>query len=224
MKKMISLLVVSCFCLSIIVFGADDLSNAGKKLKSLTTESQQRAAGLTEEELCALVDEIIEITIEECRQTPDCEEPSKEDVAAGKKEVSELILNNPQALEETTDSSGKIDIEKLIVILKKQSGAETDTLIAETNIIILKTAISLYELDNGFYPSTSQGLSALIERPNSNPKPTGWNGPYIKEIPEDPWENPYHYVYPGIHNTDTFDLSSYGLDEIESDDDITNWQ
>ncbi len=224
MKKMVGFLVVSCFCLSMIVFGADDLSSAGKKLKPFGKKSQQGAAGLTEEELEALVGEIIEITIDECRQTPDCEEPSKEDVAAGTEEVRGLLLENPQMLKEAKDSDGKIDPAKLIEILENQSRAKTYILIAETNIIILKTAMSLYELDNGFYPSTGQGLSALVERPNSNPKLTGWNGPYIKEIPEDPWENPYHYVYPGIHNTDTFDLSSYGLDEIESDDDITNWQ
>ena len=223
MKKIIGFLVLGCFCFSVVVFAESDLSNIGKKLKSFGKDATSGGlAGLSQEELEALVDEIIEITIDECRQTPDCEEFSKEDVAAGTEEVRGLLLENPQMLEEAKDSDGKIDSAKLIEMLKNQSRAETDILIAETQIVVLKTSLALYELDNGFYPSTSQGLLALIEKPTSGSKPTFWNGPYVEKMPEDPWGNSYHYIYPGIHNKDGYDLSSYGLDEIESDDDITN--
>lgn len=89
----------------------------------------------------------------------------------------------------------------------------------------LSTALDLYELDNGRYPTTEQGLKALITKPNSSPVPQNWSGPYLKKkrVPIDPWKNEYVYVSPGAHNTSSFDLSSYGPDGIQSDDDITNW-
>jgi general secretion pathway protein G len=88
----------------------------------------------------------------------------------------------------------------------------------------LAVALDFYEMDNGFYPSTEQGLEALREKPTSAPTPQNWKGPYIKKKPVDPWGNPYVYVSPGIHNED-YDLYSLGPDGIEGgDDDITNWQ
>jgi len=88
----------------------------------------------------------------------------------------------------------------------------------------LATALDLYELDNGIYPITEQGLNALITKPASSPVPPSWKGPYIRKMPVDPWGNFYVYVCPGIHNTGDYDLSSYGSDGIESADDIVNWQ
>ena len=84
----------------------------------------------------------------------------------------------------------------------------------------------MYELDNGRYPSTSQGLRALIEKPTESPVPTNWNGSYLKKkrIPKDPWGNDYVYVSPGVHNDEEYDLYSLGADGIESSDDITNWE
>lgn len=87
----------------------------------------------------------------------------------------------------------------------------------------LSTALDMYELDNGSYPSTEQGLKALTIKPDIAPIPDNWNGPYVKKIPHDPWERPYVYKSPGEHNQD-YDLSSLGPDGIESSDDITNWQ
>ncbi len=89
----------------------------------------------------------------------------------------------------------------------------------------LSTALDLYELDNGSYPTTEQGLDALVHKPTANPAPTNWNGPYLKKkkVPMDPWGKEYVYVSPGQHNTDQFDLSSLGSDGVESSDDITNW-
>ena len=87
----------------------------------------------------------------------------------------------------------------------------------------ITAALDLYELDNGKYPTTEQGLSALISEPA--PEPTNWNGPYLKKkvVPKDPWGREYIYQSPGIHNKDEFDLSSQGPDGIESEDDIVNW-
>jgi len=89
----------------------------------------------------------------------------------------------------------------------------------------LSTALDLYELDNGRYPTTDHGLSALLDEPTASPAPKNWNGPYLKKkkIPKDPWGQPYVYVSPGTHNTDDYDLSSLGPDGVESDDDISNW-
>ncbi|MBI3617244.1 MAG: type II secretion system major pseudopilin GspG [Candidatus Omnitrophica bacterium] len=89
----------------------------------------------------------------------------------------------------------------------------------------LGTALDLYELDNGQYPTTEQGLKALLVKPSSSPVPTNWHGPYLKKkrIPVDPWGREYKYTAPGINNTEEFDLSSYGPDGVESQDDIVNW-
>ncbi|MFH1360480.1 MAG: type II secretion system major pseudopilin GspG [Candidatus Omnitrophota bacterium] len=90
----------------------------------------------------------------------------------------------------------------------------------------LATALDLYELDNGRYPTTEQGLRAMLEEPSSPPVPMNWSGPYLKKkrIPKDPWGNEYVYVNPGIHNEEEFDLSSNGPDGVEGgDDDIVNW-
>jgi general secretion pathway protein G len=89
----------------------------------------------------------------------------------------------------------------------------------------LTTALDLYELDNGQYPTTGQGLKALVQKPSSSPVPENWGGPYLKKktVALDPWGKEYVYVSPGVHNTDGFDLSSYGPDGVESGDDIVNW-
>ena len=89
----------------------------------------------------------------------------------------------------------------------------------------ITAALDLYEMDNGNYPTTEQGLAALIREPSSSPTPDNWSGPYLKKkrMPVDPWGKKYVYVSPGTNNTEEFDLSSYGPDKVESDDDITNW-
>ena len=87
----------------------------------------------------------------------------------------------------------------------------------------LATALKLYELDNGNFPTTSQGLAALREQPNSSPVPTYWNGPYIEKRPVDPWGREYMYKSPGDHRMD-YDLYSQGKDEATDEDDIINWE
>ena len=93
----------------------------------------------------------------------------------------------------------------------------------------LETALQLYKLDNGNYPSTEQGLEALIEPPESGKLPPKWRqGGYLEKskVPKDPWNNDFVYLSPGIHSD--FDLISYGADgESGGDDnnaDINNWE
>lgn len=95
------------------------------------------------------------------------------------------------------------------------SAAKADIL---ANIAV---ALDLFELDNGHYPTTEEGLSALREGPGSA---TNWKGPYLKRRSVDPWGNPYVYRSPGDHSPD-YDLYSYGPDGAEGGgDDITSWE
>lgn len=89
----------------------------------------------------------------------------------------------------------------------------------------IASALDLYELDNGQYPATEQGLDALIQKPSAAPVPLHWNGPYLKKkkIPLDPWGREYGYRCPGTHDPEGFDLFSFGPDGLESADDIVNW-
>jgi general secretion pathway protein G len=87
----------------------------------------------------------------------------------------------------------------------------------------IATALKLYELDNGFFPTTEQGLQALLSKPAISPLPSNWNGPYIERKPIDPWGRSYVYVSPGQHRPD-YDLSSLGKDGKESNDDVRNWE
>jgi len=101
----------------------------------------------------------------------------------------------------------------------RQAAAQADI---EANIA---TALDLYELDNGQYPTTEQGLSALLSKPNSPPVPENWRGPYLKKEPKDPWGRVYMYKSPGEHNTADFDLASWGRDGVEGGgDDVVNWE
>ncbi len=85
----------------------------------------------------------------------------------------------------------------------------------------VQTPLMAYKLAIGRYPSTEEGLQALIKAPES--VAANWKGPYIKEIPLDPWNNPYQYCFPGVHNKDSYDIWSFGPDGVASDDDIGNW-
>ncbi len=100
---------------------------------------------------------------------------------------------------------------------------------AVLQIQALETALKTYRLDNGFYPSTDQGLQALVEAPASGKVPPRWRtGGYLEKrvVPVDPWGTPYVYLSPGVHGD--FDLSSLGADgEPGGEDaarDIHNWQ
>ena len=98
----------------------------------------------------------------------------------------------------------------------RNTAAKTDI---ESN---LATALDLYKLDNSSFPTSAQGLGALLSEPSGATK---WSGPYLKKkkVPKDPWNREYVYAYPGTHNKDSYDLASLGADGVESKDDITNW-
>jgi general secretion pathway protein G len=98
------------------------------------------------------------------------------------------------------------------------------------DLATLETALKMYKLDNGMYPSTEQGLQALVEAPETGVIPKKWRkGGYLEKnkVPKDPWGNEFVYISPGVHGD--FDLISYGLDgvpggEDEDDKDINNWE
>jgi general secretion pathway protein G len=101
---------------------------------------------------------------------------------------------------------------------------------AKIEISNLEQALELYYLDNGMYPSTEQGLAALVEKPGVGDIPQNWQeGGYLAKgrLPNDPWGSPYVYISPGVHNSD-YDLYSLGKDGQDGgegyDADITNWE
>ena len=89
----------------------------------------------------------------------------------------------------------------------------------------LEQALQLYKLDNGFYPTTDQGLDALAHKTSSPPVPRAFTpGGYIKSDGlEDPWGQAFQYRIPGSNNPHSFDLWSLGPDGVEGGDDIANW-
>ena len=102
---------------------------------------------------------------------------------------------------------------------------------ARIQIQALENALNMYRLDNGDYPSTEQGLKALVEKPVSGNVPRSWReGGYLDKprVPKDPWNYDYGYLYPGVRNTNGFDLFSYGGDGQPGgegkDADIGNWE
>jgi general secretion pathway protein G len=97
--------------------------------------------------------------------------------------------------------------------------------VAEADVNLnIASALKLYELDNGTFPTTEQGLEALLEEPVSDPRPVNWQGPYLEKEPIDPWKKQYQYRFPGTNNRGSYDLYSIGKDGIEgTEDDVTNW-
>jgi len=90
----------------------------------------------------------------------------------------------------------------------------------------IETALSMYEMEVGNFPTTAQGLKALFERP-SDVSEDLWDGPYLKSKAglKDAWKRALTYTCPGEHNKDSFDLYSKGQDDKEgTEDDITNWE
>jgi general secretion pathway protein G len=93
----------------------------------------------------------------------------------------------------------------------------------------ISTALHLYKLDNGEYPTTEQGLQALVSPPTSGDTPKHWRkGGYLEKgkVPKDPWGNDFVYLCPGVH--DDFDLISYGADGVpggeDKNADINSWE
>jgi general secretion pathway protein G len=94
---------------------------------------------------------------------------------------------------------------------------------AKTQLSTFELALDAFEVDNGYYPKTSDGLQPLNEAPGDA---KNWRGPYLKQdIPTDPWGNAYVYECPGKHNEKGYDLLSMGPDgRPGTDDDVTNWK
>ncbi|WP_082850217.1 type II secretion system major pseudopilin GspG [Halioglobus sp. HI00S01] len=107
-------------------------------------------------------------------------------------------------------------------VLNQLGGAKTKT--AGIQIKDLEQALEMYKLDVGRYPSTQEGLEALVSKPGSI---TGWNGPYLKsDVPMDPWNRPYNYKYPGDNaEVDIFTYGANGTPGGEGEDrDVGNWK
>jgi len=100
---------------------------------------------------------------------------------------------------------------------------------ARLDIQNLENALKLYKLDNGVYPTTEQGLLALVEQPETGTIPKKWkSGGYLEKgkVPKDPWGNEFVYLCPGLKGD--FDIISYGLDGVpggeEENKDVNNWE
>lgn len=95
---------------------------------------------------------------------------------------------------------------------------------ARADIRALESALNLYKLDNFVYPTTDQGLQALVSKPSGTPEPRNWKQ-YMDRMPKDPWGNDYQYLSPGVQGT--VDIYSLGADGqpggAESNADIGNW-
>lgn len=97
---------------------------------------------------------------------------------------------------------------------------------AQSDIAAIASAVNLYRLDNFRYPTTEQGLAALVNLPTRDPQPTNWaNGGYMDRLPVDPWGQPYQYLSPGVHGD--FDIFTYGADGVtggsDADADLGTW-
>lgn len=100
---------------------------------------------------------------------------------------------------------------------------KSETKAAKAQVEALAKALDTYRLDMGHYPTTEQGLAALISSPSGEPK---WHGPYLaKNVPSDPWGRSYQYKYPGEHGD--YDVWTLGNDGqaggVDADTDVGNW-
>ena len=108
-------------------------------------------------------------------------------------------------------------------VLDRASDAKVTA--ARTDVNNLMQALKLYKLDNQRFPSSEQGLQALVSKPGSAPVPGNWR-PYLDKLPNDPWGNAYQYLNPGLHGpVDVLSLGADGQPGGEGRDaDIGSWQ
>ncbi len=110
------------------------------------------------------------------------------------------------------------------IVVPKFAGRTEDArkAAAATQISSFSTALDAFEVDNGYYPKGKSGLGDLVSAPRDA---QNWKGPYLKDMPKDPWLHDYIYECPGRMNKTSYDLSSPGPDgKSGNEDDITNWQ
>jgi general secretion pathway protein G len=102
---------------------------------------------------------------------------------------------------------------------------ESKSKAARVQLEELASALDMYRIDNGRYPNNEEGLDALVQAPSNA---TNWNGPYLqkKKVPLDPWNQLYHYSFPGQHSK--YDLFTLGADNVEGgvgeDKDVLGWE
>jgi len=114
------------------------------------------------------------------------------------------------------------------VVMQNLSGrvAEARVTKAQADVRALEASLNMYKLDNFQFPSTEQGLRALVERPVAAPEARNWrDGGYVTSLPQDPWGNPYQYLHPGQHAAiDVFSLGADGKSGGDADAaDVGNW-
>ena len=104
---------------------------------------------------------------------------------------------------------------------------EAKRVAAKADIATLVNQLKIYRLDNGNYPTTEQGLMALVQRPTTNPAPGNWKqGGYLERLPKDPWGTDYQYLAPGVRSE--IDVFSFGADRVRGGEgsaaDVGNWE
>jgi len=103
---------------------------------------------------------------------------------------------------------------------------QSKTAAAKVEISTIMQALKMYKLDNQRYPTTEQGLQALMAKPTAGPSANGWKAPYLEKMPKDPWGNPYQFLSPGVKGE--VDVFSYGADGQPGgsgdDADIGSWE
>ncbi len=149
-----------------------------------------------------------------------------------------MVHHTPSIPPRSRDGFTLLEILVVIIVLGLLAGlvapriigrvSEARTATAKTQIELLVVALDNYHLDNGTYPTTTQGLAALRAKPTNEPVPRNWRGPYLrKEVPLDPWDRPYIYRSPGEQSPTGFDLLTYGRDGQpggeHEDADVTSW-
>lgn len=148
--------------------------------------------------------------------------------------ISAIELTKVVAMQRKMQGFSLIEIMVVVVILGILSALiipkimsrpdEARKVKAKNDVLAIQNALDLYKLDNGFYPSTDQGLKALVIKPSTPPEPRHWHQ-YLKNVPKDPWDKPYMYLNPGQHGD--VDVFTYGADGQPGGDganaEIGNW-
>lgn len=108
-----------------------------------------------------------------------------------------------------------------IIVPKIMSRPEQARIVkVKQDILAIQSALDLYKLDSGYYPSTDQGLDALIHKPTNDPIPHNWKAEgYLQQLPSDPWGNAYQYM----NDNEKLRIFSYGTKGKDSDSPIGNW-
>lgn len=115
----------------------------------------------------------------------------------------------------------------MIVPNLMDKGEQAKVTAAKADIATIMQSLNLYKLDNSRYPTTEQGLQALVSKPTAGPTANGWKtGGYLPKLPKDPWGNPYQYLSPGVHGeVDVFSLGADGQPGGTGNDaDIGSWE